>query len=196
MKAGSVRYGRCDDDLAVPFQPFIEALRPAATAIGSDRLRAALGPIAAHLARLWPELEALGEPAPADPETDRYRLFEAVTALLEVVTRDRPALLVLDDLHWATQPTRLMLRHLIRSERTLRALIVAIYRETEFSADHPNRLLADLQRDTGATAVRLGAFGVLPSRSATRKWAVGSSAASSTARGIASSEYHRRAAQM
>jgi predicted ATPase len=153
-----VRYGRCDEGLAVPFQPFVEALRSAATAIGLHRLRAALGPVAAPLARLWPELEGLGEPPRADPETERYRLFEAVTALLEVVTRERPMLLVVDDLHWATQPTRLMLRHVVRSERPLRALIVAICRETELTADQANPLPAELRRDTGATTVPIGAL--------------------------------------
>ena len=65
-----------------------------------------------------------------DPETERYRLFEAVSALVEVATREQRALLVLDDLHWAAQPTLLMLRHLIRSERPLGALVLGTYRET------------------------------------------------------------------
>jgi DNA-binding SARP family transcriptional activator len=149
-----VLYGRCDEGLAVPYQPFVEALRPAARVIGLDRLRAELGPQAPNLARLWPELEALGEPPHVDPETDRYRLFEAVNALLEAAARERPTLLVLDDLQWAAQPTLLMLRHLIRSERPLGAFVLGTRRTTELAPDHQlGHLLADLQRDMSVASV-------------------------------------------
>jgi class 3 adenylate cyclase/tetratricopeptide (TPR) repeat protein len=155
-----VLYGRCDEGLAVPYQPWVEAMRPAAAAIGLDRLRAQLGHLAPALTRLLPELDALGRPASADPETERYTLFEAVAALMETATRAQRALLVLDDLHWAAQPTLLMLRHLIRSERPLRALVLGTYRETELAPDHPlTQLLADLQRDAGTTTVRIGGLG-------------------------------------
>ena len=154
-----VLYGRCDEGLAVPYQPFVEALRPYAKAAGLDRLGAQLGPLAPHLARLLPELEVLGQPAPGDPESERFALFEAVTALLEAATQAQRALLVLDDLHWAAPPTLLMLRHLIRSERALGALVLGTYRETEVDAAHPlTALLADLQRD--ASAPRLGIGGL------------------------------------
>jgi predicted ATPase len=152
-----VLYGRCDEGLAVPYQPWVEALRPVAEAVGLDRLRAEVGRLAPDLARLLPELDALGQPVSSDPETERYTLFEAVTALIETATRAQRVLLVLDDLHWAAQPTLLMLRHLMRSERPLRALVLSTYRETELAPDHPlPRLLADLQRDASATTVRIG----------------------------------------
>jgi DNA-binding SARP family transcriptional activator/tetratricopeptide (TPR) repeat protein len=146
-----VLYGRCDEGLAVPYQPFVEALRPYASALGPERLRAELGPHAPQLGRLLPELRALGEPARSDPESERFALFEAVSALLEATTRVQPALLVLDDLHWAATPTLLMLRHLVRSERPLHALLVCTYRETELDASGPLAgVLADLQRDSSA----------------------------------------------
>ena len=151
-----VLYGRCDEGLAVPYQPFVEALRPHATAVGPDDLRAELGRLAPDLARLLPELDVVGEPLHADPESERYRLFEAVSALVEVATRQQRALLVLDDLHWAAQPTLLLLRHLIRSERPLGALVLGTCRETALVPDHPlAQLVADLQRDASATSVRL-----------------------------------------
>jgi DNA-binding SARP family transcriptional activator len=151
-----VCYGRCDEGLAVPYQPWVEALRPVAGALGPDRLRAEVGRLASDLSRLWPELDALGQPVSADPETERYTLFEAVTALIQTATRAQPALLVLDDLHWAAPPTLLMLRHLIRSDRPLDALVLGTYRETELAADHPlPQLLADLQRDASATTLRI-----------------------------------------
>ena len=152
-----VLYGRCDEGLAVPYQPFVEALRPAAAAIGLDGLRGELGPLAPELARAWPELEPLGEPSRVDPETDRFRLFEAVTALLAAAGRARPTLLVLDDLHWAAPPTLLLLRHIVRAEPQPNAFVLATCRETELTADHPlTRLLADLQRDARPARLPIG----------------------------------------
>ena len=152
-----VLYGRCDEGLAVPYQPFVEALGRYVRAVGPDRVGAELGRAAADLAWLLPELEVLGRPAGADPETERFRLFEAVAALVEAATREQPALLVLDDLHWAAAPTLLLLRHLVRADRALRVLVVGTYRATEFDPAGPLALfLADVQRDACAVAVRVG----------------------------------------
>ena len=146
-----VLHGRCDEGLAVPYQPFVEALRPYVRAAGLDRLRSELGDLAPELGRLLPELSALGDPVRGDPESERFALFEAVAALIEAMTHEQRALLILDDLHWAATPTLLMLRHLIRSERPLGALVLCTYRETELNPGHAlAQLLADLHRDTSA----------------------------------------------
>jgi predicted ATPase len=109
-----VLYGRCDEGLVVPYQPFVEALQPYALAVGPDQLRRELGDLAPELERLLPELTGLGEPLRGDPAFERFALFEVVAALIESITRGQKALLVLDDLHWATGPTLQLLRHLIR----------------------------------------------------------------------------------
>jgi DNA-binding SARP family transcriptional activator/tetratricopeptide (TPR) repeat protein len=159
-EGAQVLYGRCDEGLAVPYQPFVEALRPYARAAGHDRLRTELGELAPELGRLLPELAGLGEPLRADPESERYALFEAVTALLEAATREQRMLLVLDDLHWAANPTLLLLRHLIRSERPVRVLLLGTYRETELDAGHQLvQLLADLQRDASVQLLSIGGLG-------------------------------------
>ena len=146
-----VLYGRCDEGLAVPYQPFVEALRPYVRTVGLDRLRAELGRLAPELGRLLPELAVLGEPVRADPESERFALFEAVAALIESMTREQRAVLVLDDLHWAATPTLLLLRHLIRSERPLGVLLLGTYRDTELDVGGQlAQLLADLHRDTSA----------------------------------------------
>lgn len=152
-----VVYGRCDEGLAVPYQPFVQALRPYASAVGLDRLRAELGDVAPELGRLLPELAGLGEPVRADPESERFALFEAVAALLEAMTRDQPALLVLDDLHWAAPPTLLLLRHLVRSDRRFSVLLLGAYRETDLDAGQPlAQLLADLHCDAGTERLSIG----------------------------------------
>jgi len=79
-----------------------------------------------------------------------------VTDLLAGVTRRRPALLVLEDGHWADAPTLLLLRHLTRAAGHARVLLLATFRDTE--ADVPEVLsetLADLRRSDDVVRLRL-----------------------------------------
>lgn len=159
---GFVLYGRCDEDLGVPFQPFAEALRSLLTGVSDEDLRA-LRHHASNLSRLLPEvsdrLPDLSPPVAADAEAERYSLFEAVVALLATVTVEAPVLLVLDDLHWAAKPTLLLLRHLVRADAAMRMLIVGTYRDTEVDRSHAlAEVLADLRRE--ASVVRFSISGL------------------------------------
>jgi class 3 adenylate cyclase/tetratricopeptide (TPR) repeat protein len=150
----AVLAGRCDEDLGVPYQPFLEALRHFVKHTPAAELREGLGRHGGELVRLVPELtERLPElPAPlrSDPETERYRLFDAVAAWLASVSAEAPLLLVLDDLQWAAKPTLLLLRHVVRSSEAMRLLVVGTYRDTELDHDHPLlEVLADLRRQQG-----------------------------------------------
>jgi DNA-binding CsgD family transcriptional regulator/tetratricopeptide (TPR) repeat protein len=155
-----VLYGACDAVVPTPYGPFVEALDHLARVIEPAELRAALGAGGGELRRLLPDLPArIGEllpPVEADPDTERHRLHTAVTDLLAGVTRRRPALIVLEDGHWADAPTLLLLRHLARAGGTARVLVVATFRDTE--ADVPGMLsetLADLRRSDDVVRLRL-----------------------------------------
>ncbi len=145
---GVVLAGRCDEDLGVPYQPFVEALRHYVTRAPERRL----GRYPGELARLLPDLaqfvDGLPEPLRSDPETERYRLFDAVAAWLSDLSAEAPVLLVLDDLHWAAKPTLQLLRHVLRFSEPLRLLVVATYRDSDIGRGHPlGDLLAELRRD-------------------------------------------------
>ncbi len=137
----TVLHGRCDDGLQVPFQPFATAL----SQIIDDSLAAGrepqLGRLAGELVRLVPDLPSLVDGlAPslrADPETEQYRLFDAVGLWLQAQAEHRPLLVVLDDLHWATRPTLHLLRHVLRSSEPVPLMILATYRDTEIGRGHP-----------------------------------------------------------
>lgn len=153
---GVVLAGRCDEDLGVPYQPFVEALRHYVT----DAEERRLGRYAGELARLLPDLASLvgglPEPLRSDPETERYRLFDALAAWLSDVSAEAPVLLVLDDLHWAPKPTLLLLRHVLRSQEPLRLLVVATYRDSDIGRGHPmSDFLAELRRDGGVERLAL-----------------------------------------
>jgi predicted ATPase len=97
-----VLVGRCDEDLGVPYQPFVEALRQVVDHTLPGELAGRLGRYAGELVRLVPELadRVPGLPASlrSDPETERYRLFDATAAWLGAASAEGPVLVVLDDL--------------------------------------------------------------------------------------------------
>jgi class 3 adenylate cyclase/tetratricopeptide (TPR) repeat protein len=162
-QAAAVLVGRCDEDLGVPFQPFVEALRHLTDHVEDAELPSRLGRHAGELERLLPGLrERLPDAPPllqSDPETERYRLFDAVNGWLAAIAGHDPVLLVLDDLQWAAKPTLLLLRHVARSPEPMRLLIVGTYRDTELHHDHPLvELLADLRRETGIERISLSGF--------------------------------------
>lgn len=134
--------GLCSSDVEVPYEPLAMAFR-VATGL-DDTLDAAITAQSGALARLFPgSTSTLGETQPALARLD---LFEAVAALVRRLSRSHPMMLVVEDLHWATAPTVLLLRHLIEEHDDQRLLIVGTYREGDLDTAHPLReLLGDVR---------------------------------------------------
>jgi DNA-binding CsgD family transcriptional regulator/tetratricopeptide (TPR) repeat protein len=156
----AVLHGACDPVVRTPYGPFVEALDHLVRFAPPDRLRAVIGPAPGELTRLLPELPArigaLAAPMPADQDTERYRLYSAVSDLLAGISTVRPLVLVLEDGHWADTPSLLLLRHVARSVDA-RLLVVATFRDTE--AEVPADLsdtLVDLRRSDGVVRIRVG----------------------------------------
>jgi hypothetical protein len=94
-----VLYGRCDEELGVPYGPFAEALGAYTASCSPEDLLRQAGPLGGELVRLVPTLAAapgLPDALQAEPETERYRLLEAVRELLAALAADAPVVLVLD----------------------------------------------------------------------------------------------------
>jgi DNA-binding SARP family transcriptional activator/tetratricopeptide (TPR) repeat protein len=155
-----VLYGRCDEDLGVPYQPWIEALSTLVAHAPGDVLADAVALRGSELARLVPELaHRIGTQSPArssDRETERYLLYGEIVGLVARVSVDVPVLLVLEDLHWADTASLPLLRHLIASADPRRLLVVGTYRATDLGARHPlTDVLAALHRERGIDRVEL-----------------------------------------
>ena len=79
-----VLYGRCEDELGVPYQPFAEALAHYVAHASRDDLMAHFARHGSELVALVPGVaERLGELAPSaggDAESQRHLLFAAVAA--------------------------------------------------------------------------------------------------------------------
>ncbi len=160
-QGATVLYGRCDEDLGVPYQPWVQALRHYAQNGSQAVLRAHVERYGGELTRLVPDLgdrvSDLPSPRESDPETEQYLLYAAVAGLLEEAGAQEPLLLILDDLHWADGPTLSLLRHVVTAGASAPVLVVVgAYRDSELSREHPlTALLADLHREQGVQRIKL-----------------------------------------
>jgi len=161
-QGATVLVGRCDEEGLVPYQPLVEALTWYARTCAESDLRAHLASAGggSELVQLVPDLlrrqPDLAPPALMSAESQRYRLFEAVSEFLAAAASVRPLLLVLEDLHWADKPTLLMVRHLVRAQQRTPLCLVCSYRESELGRTHPlAEMLADLRREPIVTRLSL-----------------------------------------
>jgi len=160
----------------LPFAPLIEALRGFVRDLDEPELAQLVpGRARVELARLLPELGP-GGPGPdaagswvggpgAEPRgsglgSEQRRLFGLLLVLLERLGSERPAVLVVEDLHWADRSTRDLLAFLVRNLRHGRLLLVMTYRSDELHRRHPLRpFLAELDRGRRAERLELARFG-------------------------------------
>jgi DNA-binding SARP family transcriptional activator len=134
---GLVLFGRCDQEAIVPYQPLVEALDGLVAATPADELPFLGDEAMAELGTVLPSLDRPRRPA----GPDRSRLFRAVTDLVAAVAKQRPLLVVLDDLQWADDDTLLLVRHLLRRSGDAPILVVAITRDHDL---RPGHALADI----------------------------------------------------
>ncbi len=144
--------GRCDEELGVPYGPFVEALQQYVIGAPERVLQSHVATHGSELARLTRALASrvAGLPAPrgGDAETERYLLYGAVVGLLTLASQEQPLVLVLDDLQWADAASLQLLRHLVKETDPLQLLVVCTYRDAELSSSHPLlETLATLRRE-------------------------------------------------
>ena len=153
-----VLYGRSDQDLEVPYQPFTEAVRWYTLSAETTPLRTDVGALGPELTRLVPALRNrlpdLSEPRPAEAEVERQRLFDGVAGLLRAASERGPLLLVLDALHAASEQTFAMLRHLLDAPGAARLLVVGLA-EAGASGSAWERLGPALRERPGTSVIEL-----------------------------------------
>lgn len=152
LRGGRTLVGHCYEEgsFSLPYLAFVEALRSYVLSRESKDLQRELGSGAADVARIISEirekLKIKLRPS-KDPEEERYRLMQGVTAFLTNAATAQPILLVLEDLHDSDKGTLDMLTHLSRHLSGARILIAGTYRDVEVDRNHPlSAALAELRR--------------------------------------------------
>ena len=152
--------GSCyeDADMA-PYAPFVEVLRDLLRqqpdVLTGDNRQAGREALAA----LVPEVLAghhAGRTDSFSEQEQRQRLFDAYGRLLVEVSEQQPVALIVDDLHWADEPSARLLRHLTRALRHSSAAIICAYRDSDLAQGDPfERVLIDLTREQLARRIVL-----------------------------------------
>ena len=124
-RGAEVLVGRCYEGEGAPaYWPWIQVLRAYVRGRDPAELSALMGPGAADISQILPELseriEAAAAPAVNDPRQARFRLFDSITSLLAHAAAARPLVVILDDLQSADTPS--LLAWLRKDDRALLAL--------------------------------------------------------------------------
>jgi tetratricopeptide (TPR) repeat protein len=141
-RGARVLSGRCwEAGGAPPYWPWVQSMRALLEALDDNARRSHVGTFAADLAQMLPELgsglDTHQSRASVDPDTARFRLFDATAGFLRSAARDAPMVVTLEDLHAADTPSLLLLEFVTRTLGGSRILVVATYRDVEVGRDHP-----------------------------------------------------------
>ena len=143
----------------IPYRIWAEVLRRAALLPIWPRQSIAERPhLYAALKALLPEVPGLpaAQDLPPKMEQEPLRLWEALRAVLEAMSEQRPLCLVLDDLQWMDKSSSDLFGYVARNLRDIPVALVGTLRESELAAQHPlATLLLDLRRDQTARTITL-----------------------------------------
>ena len=153
--------GHCyEGDGHPPYVPWVEILERTAKVVDRARFREALGDAAPEVAKIAPTLRLtfpdIPPPIELPAEQQRRFLFNAYQQFVERGARVMPIVNVLEDLHWADEPTVRLLQHLAPQVGSLPLLLVGTYRDVELDVGRPwATVMASMLRERRATRITL-----------------------------------------
>ena len=145
--------GACIDE-RVPYLPVTDALRSLLRSgwEPDDGAESGWG----ELRALLPELGGRWSSGGPRKEEAPGQLQGAFLRLLESLCRERPVMLVVEDLHWSDASTRNLLMYTMRAARDIPLLLVGTYRSDDLTRRHPLRpFLAEATRLPATEVVEL-----------------------------------------
>jgi DNA-binding SARP family transcriptional activator/predicted ATPase len=156
-QGGRVYAGETSSPESAPYQCLVDALRTALPLLKAGPMDALTSAV---LSRLLPELGvdhvAL---APVEPDREAARLRSVLADAVVRLATPRPLLLLLEDLHWAAQPTIDAVATIARRAASARVLVVFTYREEDASGSPALRMLVDtLAKERRLNEVHLARF--------------------------------------
>lgn len=164
----SVVWGRCHEMAgAPPYWPWVQILRGWLRDSSDEQVRRCAGSGAMAIADLLGDLrERLTELPPAAPaphdDVARFRLFEAIAGLWRQVARERPLMLVLDDLQWSDTPSLKLLEFVSHEVADSPFLLLGTFRDIDISRQHPlSDTLGDLSRRSHYQRIELDGLNLI-----------------------------------
>jgi DNA-binding CsgD family transcriptional regulator len=135
-KGIAVAWGRCFEGEGAPsFWPWRQVLR----SLGVDAATVFTGDV-------------------ESPE-DRFRVLDDVTEAVRGAADERGLVVILDDIHWADEPSLLVLRHVADRIAEARLLVFAAFRDVQ-PASVLRRVLPELERSPATGRLDLRGFGL------------------------------------
>ncbi len=155
-----VEQGSCfESDRVFPYALVIDLLRNCLLRLPSGEVESLLGPLAAELVKLIPELglaiPGLSPTPQLDPEAEKRRLFECLSHFVRLLPS--PLLLIVEDLHWCDDTSLEFLTYLTRRLTNYPLLLLLTYRSDELH-EALQHFLVVLNRDQRPTELLLAPF--------------------------------------
>ena len=153
LRGAQVLWGRCYEGEGAPvYWPWVQVIRSYVHEHESAALMSEMGSGAADIAQVVSTVREmmpdLPTPTALEPEHARFRLFDSIATFLKNAARNRPLVLILDDIQSADKPSLLLLQFLAREVRSVPLLIIATYRDIELGRHHPlAEALKELSRE-------------------------------------------------
>lgn len=137
-----VEWGRCCEEGGAPeLRPWLQILE---SALVYPLFSAAPEWMQREVARILPSKVSgavLPEEGAFPSETARFRLFDAITALLRRAAERGPIVLILEDLHSADAATLLLTRFFARETKDAAVLVIGTYRPSDAGTDASTQVL-------------------------------------------------------
>ena len=112
----------------LPFSVWVDALDAYVASQELDLEEAWNADLVDELAGVLPSLEPRGDGKRGSVADERYRAHRAVRRLLELLAREQPLVIVLDDLHWSDEASLELLAALLRREPDAPVLLAVGFR--------------------------------------------------------------------
>ena len=159
-RGANVAWGRCwEEEGTPPLWPWIQVIRTCLRAVDPTVLRELVGPHGTELTNLVSTFQAGESETTAEPGSPaaRFRLFNAITYLLDSYSRRAPLVLILDDLDRADPASLVLLQFLTQEQRQRPILMIGVYREPVSPANRAlTQAIVEAMREPGTERMTIG----------------------------------------
>lgn len=149
-EGGRVFTGTTSPREAQPYEALIEAMREALPLVLATVHDATLF---GSIAPIFPEVAARAEivtALPTSKDEERLRFFDAALSIFSMLARQRPIVLILEDLHWAEAASFALIEYVARRISSRPILVIGTYREEEVRRTHGLRPMRRRLEDEGS----------------------------------------------